>query len=137
MAFHIKSGGKSYQSHLDLNITPMVDVMLVLLIIFIITAPLIKPQEIKVDLPKTAGVTKQSEQKNVQLILSASGGMTIEGRSITDAQLITALIEGVNNPSFHLEIQADATVPYKYVAHIMGLAQKYGVKNLSFVTNEK
>ena len=121
----------------DMNVTPLVDVMLVLLIIFIITAPLIRPQEIKVDLPKTAGVAKQSDQKNVQLVISSNGAMMIDGRLINEAQLMTVLSEGSSNSGFHLEIQADATVPYKYVAQIMALAQKYSIKNLSFVTNEK
>lgn len=137
MSFQLGKQGKSYESKLELNITPMVDVMLVLLIIFIITAPLIRPQEIKIDLPKTAGVSKQTEQKNVRLILRADGAMFLYGKPTTESDLAGYMQVQANNPGFRMEVQADGNIPYKSIAQLMALAQKNGVKNLSFVTNER
>jgi biopolymer transport protein ExbD len=137
MSFQFGKSGKSYDAKLELNITPMVDVMLVLLIIFIITAPLIKPQEIKIDLPKTTGVVKQTDQKNIRLVLGADGSLFLDGKLVSEAQLISVMSDGAGNPSFHMEVQADGNIPYKGVAQVMALAQKHGVKNLSFVTTER
>ena len=118
----------------ELNVTPLVDVMLVLLVIFIVTAPLIVPQSMKVNLPKTQAVAQQDNAKNAQLIVEASGQATFEGRQVSDRELASLLKEKSTTPQFQLQISADKAVPYGRVAEIMAMAQANGVTKLSFVS---
>ena len=118
----------------ELNVTPLVDVMLVLLVIFIVTAPLIVPQSMKVNLPKTQAVAQQDNAKNAQLIVEASGQATFEGRQVSDRELASLLKEKSITPQFQLQISADKAVPYGRVAEIMAMAQANGVTKLSFVS---
>lgn len=121
----------------EINVTPLVDVMLVLLVIFIITAPLIVPQSMKITLPKTQMVSQQDQAKNSQLTVTATGTLTFEGQTLTDAQLAQALREKAAEPKFQLQIYADEKVPYGRVAELMALAQANGVTRLLFVTLPK
>lgn len=121
----------------EINVTPLVDVMLVLLVIFIITAPLIVPQSMKIALPKTQAVSQQDQAKNSQLTVTATGTLTFEGQTLTDAQLAQALREKAAEPKFQLQIYADEKVPYGRVAELMALAQANGVTRLLFVTLPK
>lgn len=118
----------------ELNVTPLVDVMLVLLVIFIVTAPLIVPQSMKVNLPKTQAVAQQDQAKNAQLIVEANGQMTFQGNAISDQQLAVELKQQSSTPQFQLQISADKAVPYGRVAEIMAIAQASGVSKLSFVS---
>ena len=118
----------------ELNVTPLVDVMLVLLVIFIVTAPLIVPQSMKVTLPKTQAVAQQDQAKNAQLIVEANGQMTFQGNTISDQQLASELKQQSSTPQFQLQISADKAVPYGRVAEIMAIAQASGVSKLSFVS---
>jgi biopolymer transport protein ExbD len=118
----------------ELNVTPLVDVMLVLLVIFIVTAPLIVPQSMKVNLPKTQAVAQQDQGKNAQLIVESNGNLTLQGRSVNDRELATELKQQSNAPQFQLQINADKAVPYGRVAEIMAIAQANGVTKLSFVS---
>jgi biopolymer transport protein ExbD len=118
----------------ELNVTPLVDVMLVLLVIFIVTAPLIVPQSMKVNLPKTQAVAQQDNAKNAQLIVEASGKATLQGRTVNDLELAQELKQQSSTPQFQLQISADKAVPYGRVAEIMAIAQANGVTKLSFVS---
>jgi biopolymer transport protein ExbD len=118
----------------ELNVTPLVDVMLVLLVIFIVTAPLIVPQSMKVNLPKTQAVAQQDNAKNSQLILEANGQVTFEGHQISDKDLGQALKDKSSTPQFQLQVSADKAVPYGRVAEIMAIAQANGVTKMSFVS---
>jgi biopolymer transport protein ExbD len=118
----------------ELNVTPLVDVMLVLLVIFIVTAPLIVPQSMKVNLPKTQAVAQQDQAKNAQLIVESNGNLTLQGRSVNDRELASDLKQQSGTPQFQLQINADKAVPYGRVAEIMAIAQSNGVTKLSFVS---
>jgi|LakMenE01Jun11ns_1017448.scaffolds.fasta_scaffold9405418_2 biopolymer transport protein ExbD len=118
----------------ELNVTPLVDVMLVLLVIFIVTAPLIVPQSMKVNLPKTQAVAQQDQAKNAQLIVEANGQLTFQGNAINDQQLAAELKQQSSTPQFQLQVSADKAVPYGRVAEIMAIAQANGVTKLSFVS---
>ena len=118
----------------ELNVTPLVDVMLVLLVIFIVTAPLIVPQSMKVNLPKTQAVAQQDQAKNIQLIISANGEATLNNQSVDDKSLADELRRLAAEPKTQLQINADKTVPYGRIAEIMAMAQANGVTKLSFVT---
>jgi len=118
----------------ELNVTPLVDVMLVLLVIFIVTAPLIVPQSMKVNLPKTQAVAQQDNAKNAQMIVEASGQVTFEGQQVSDKDLGQLLKENSSTPQFQLQVSADKAVPYGRVAEIMAIAQANGVTKMSFVS---
>ncbi len=118
----------------ELNVTPLVDVMLVLLIIFIVTAPMIVPQSMKVNLPKTQAVSQQDNAKNAQLIIEASEQAFFEGSQVSDQDLARLLKNKSLNPEFQLQVSADKAVPYGRVAEIMAIAQANGVTKMSFVS---
>lgn len=118
----------------ELNVTPLVDVMLVLLVIFIVTAPMIVPQSMKVNLPKTQAVAQQDQAKNAQLIIEASGQLTYQGSATNDQALAAELKQQSSTPQFQLQVSADKAVPYGRVAEIMAIAQANGVTKMSFVS---
>jgi biopolymer transport protein ExbD len=121
----------------EINVTPLVDVMLVLLVVFIITAPLIVPQTMKVNLPKTESANQESKIKDGQLVINPDGTLLFEDKVVTDSTLTGLLKQRSSNPEFQLQIFADKVVPYGRVAEMMGLAQAAGVTKLSFVTLPK
>jgi len=118
----------------EINVTPLVDVMLVLLVVFILTAPLIVPQSMKVNLPKTQAVTQEDKGKKLQLVIESSGALTLDDKPVTDKELEKQLAAASSNPDASLSIQADKAVPYGRVAELMALSQGAGMVKLSFVT---
>ncbi len=118
----------------ELNVTPLVDVMLVLLIIFIVTAPMIVPQSMKVNLPKTQAVSQQDNAKNAQLIVESNGQASFEGQQVSDKELGQLFKDKSSTPQFQLQVSADKAVPYGRVAEIMAIAQANGVTKMSFVS---
>lgn len=118
----------------EINITPLVDVMLVLLVIFIITAPLIVPQSIPVTLPSTQAVSAHPSAQATQLHIGADGQLRLDGRPLGLDQLGQALREPAQQANFQLQVMADERVPYGVVAKVMAVAQSHGANKLSFVT---
>ena len=118
----------------EINITPLVDVMLVLVVIFIITAPLISPQAIKINLPKTQSVAKQERGLQMQLVVQSNVKLVLGDLTVTDKELVNELKKFSADTEFQLQIQADKSVPYGRIAEIMALAQGASVLRLSFVT---
>lgn len=118
----------------EMNVTPLVDVMLVLLVIFMVTAPLIVPQSMKIKLPQTVSVIQQDQAKNQTLVVMAEGGLVYKGQATNDAGWTRQLKQDKADPLFQVQIQADERVPYGRIAQIMALAQSAGVTKLSFVT---
>ncbi len=118
----------------EINVTPLVDVMLVLLVVFIITAPLLAPQALKVNLPKTDAVANKDKLQKISLAIDAKGGVSLDSASLTDTALAEMLKKRATDPQFQLQIQSDEAVNYGRVAQIMAIAQKAGVSKLSFLT---
>ena len=133
----VNRGDDSDSTFTEINVTPLVDVMLVLLVVFIITAPLIVPQNMKVNLPKTEAPASDSKIKDGQLVINQDGTLLFEDKAITDAALSAVLKKRSDNKEFQLQIFADKVVAYGRVAEIMGLSQAAGVVKLSFVTVPK
>lgn len=124
----------------DINTTPLVDVMLVLLIIFLITIPVIT-RTIKLDLPKAVNVATETKPENITLAVDVNGNVYWnEARVPTrDALLeriksvtIRASTEGKPQPEFHL--RADMNVRYEHVGRVIVLAQRAGVAKIGFIT---
>ena len=132
MAFGNSSREDSMMS--EINVTPLVDVMLVLLVVFIITAPLLAPQALKINLPKTESVVHDDKLQKVSLAIDAHGVVSLESAHLTDQGLAEMLQSRAADPRFQLQIQADEAVSYGRVAQVMAIAQKAGVGKLSFLT---
>ena len=126
------SSGQDMMS--EINVTPLVDVMLVLLVVFIITAPLLAPQSLKINLPKTAAVTRDSKPHPAHLTIDAEGRIALNASFVSDDSLYETLMQRAVDPHFQLQIEADRKVPYGRVAELMAIAQRAGVTKLSFVT---
>jgi biopolymer transport protein ExbD len=118
----------------EINVTPLVDVMLVLLVVFIITAPLLAPQSLKINLPKTESVVKDDKLQKISLAIDAQGSISLDSAHLSDIALADMLRSRAADPHFQLQIQADTAVNYGRVAQVMAIAQKAGVSKLSFLT---
>lgn len=118
----------------DINVTPMVDVMLVLLVIFIMAAPLLT-HSVKVDLPAEQAGQSSVEQKPVVLSIDAAGQFFIDKSPVAENELNTYLATlATKNPQTQIQINADQSVAYAKVAHILAAAQTAGLSKISFMT---
>ncbi|MDP1594719.1 MAG: biopolymer transporter ExbD [Gallionella sp.] len=134
MAFNSNSDNEMMS---EINVTPLVDVMLVLLVVFIITAPLLAPQSLKINLPKTDAVQQQDQPQRVSLVVDEKGTIELEQRPVSDEELSALLRQRALDPQFQLQIEADKAVPYGRIAELMALAQHAGVAKLAFITLAK
>ncbi|PCJ84563.1 MAG: biopolymer transporter ExbD [Thiotrichaceae bacterium] len=117
----------------EINVTPMVDVMLILLVIFILTAPLLA-QSIKVNLPRTVNV-EAAEPAVVHLNLYADGRYELAGIEVDAITLSDLLSKQLKSqPDLVLSLNADASVPYQQVAQLLAIARRAGLKRLSLAT---
>jgi biopolymer transport protein ExbD len=118
----------------EINITPLVDVMLVLLIVFIITTPLLT-NVIKVNLPHTAQTESLKPNKTVTVSVDPQGHVYIDKTEVANAQLELRLIAlKKQSGELTLSLQADQTVPYGSVTKVMASIQRAGVDHLSILT---
>ena len=119
----------------EINMIPLIDVMLLLLVIFIITAPLLT-HAVKIDLPRAASHPNLTRPDNIQLGIGASGELYWNGEAV-DGATLSARMAGAGrlNPQPELHIRADAATRYQRVAEVMSLAAKAGLTKIGFVTN--
>ena len=121
----------------DINMTPLIDVMLVLVVIFIITAPLLA-SSIKLDLPKTDAAKPNEAPKFVLLVVDKSGQAFLNDKPLSTAELAQQLAQTAKqNPDTELQLRADESVPYGRVVEVMGVAQKAGLNRIGFVADPK
>lgn len=118
----------------EINITPLVDVMLVLLVVFILTAPLLN-NAVRINLPKTAATTPATPNKSVTVSVDGENRVFIDKREVALAALEPELRTLVGaNPELALSLQADEAVPYRSVAQVIAHIQRSGVSKLSVLT---
>ncbi len=130
-------GGKSRATLSEINITPLVDVMLVLLIMFMVTTPLMQ-QGIEVDLPKTSSSGVEVKEEPFVLVIGSDQKMTIAKQKIAMKDLktkIKAIFEHKKDKQVY--IQADRKVDYGFVAEAMAEVRAAGVYNIGLVTQPK
>jgi biopolymer transport protein TolR len=120
----------------EINITPMVDVMLVLLIIFMVAAPLLTVG-VPVELPKTAATALPTEQEEpLAVTLTADGLVLIMNSEVDEADLIPQLRAiAVERTSDKIYLRADGALPYERVAQVMGALNAAGFTNIGLVTD--
>ena len=135
MSFGRLERSKGSEPMSEINVTPMVDVMLVLLVIFILTAPLMA-SSIKLDLPKTDAAKASETPKFVTLVVDKTGQIFLNDQPITLDALKTSLSQtAVKNPDTEVQLRADEAVPYGKVVEVMGAAQKAGLNRIGFVAD--
>jgi biopolymer transport protein TolR len=136
MAFKPQSEDESALS--EINVTPLVDVMLVLVIILLVTAPLVT-QSVHVKLPKTVETTADTNAQPLQLSIDAQGAIMINKNPVPDlAALETALkAELAKNPEIGVHLYSDQNVIYAKIAEVMATVQHAGIAKLAFVTLEE
>ena len=131
----MSAGGGPGRPMADINVTPMVDVMLVLLIIFMVTAPLIE-QGVKVDLPKTKAPNIDSAQPKMILAITKERTISLGETEIPYAELKDKLSTNERlRREKELYLRADRNLPYGFVVDIMAIIKDAGVENLGMVTD--
>jgi biopolymer transport protein ExbD len=118
----------------EINMVPLIDVMLVLLIIFIVTAPLLT-HSIRINLPKATTQTNLEKPETVTLSIDASGNLFWDNSRVDDAQLAANLAAAARrNPQPELHLRAEKTTQYQRLAEVMSAAQNAGVIKIGFIT---
>ncbi|MDR1424160.1 MAG: biopolymer transporter ExbD [Azoarcus sp.] len=132
MAFHPQNSQRSVMA--EINMIPFIDVMLVLLIIFIIAAPLLT-HAVKVDLPRADSVPASMKPDTIQLGIKADGVLLWNGEAITETEMAARMrTAAALTPPPELHIQADAATPYEALARVMASASRLGLEKIGFVS---
>lgn len=120
----------------DINITPMVDIMLVLLIIFMVTANFIKKDSVNINLPKVAAADANIKE-SVQVALTKDGRIFLEGNTVTSDYLVHQLERDAKlRPNMRVTLSADESLSYGTVSQVMGLLRKSGVTKIALSVNK-
>ena len=139
MAFGLQDSTSDGDSEVmnEINMTPLVDVMLVLLIIFIITVPVMK-HAVNIDLPQASAQTQHTKPETISLSVDAQGAYFWNQSQVPDGQLATLLqAEAAKEPQPELHIRGDKAVRYEFVAQAMAAAQQAGLRKIGFITEPK
>ncbi len=135
MSFGSFSEGGITQPMAEINTTPMVDVMLVLLIIFIVTIPVLH-QAVPIDLPQVSSRKVEDRPVVIHLALDASGLYYLDGAPVHRSEVESHFASTAGrNPELHL--RADRGTRYDKVAEILAIAQQAGINRIAFVTEPK
>ncbi|MEP7303742.1 MAG: biopolymer transporter ExbD [Caldimonas sp.] len=117
----------------DINMTPLIDVMLVLLVIFMITAPLMT-SSLKLDLPKTDAAQPSDTPQFIAVALDRDGQYFFGDEAVDPAQFAMRVAAAAKrNPQTEVQLRADRSVPYGRVAELIGIVQKAGLGRIGFV----
>jgi biopolymer transport protein ExbD len=121
----------------EINMTPLVDVMLVLLIIFIITVPVMK-HAVNIDLPRASNTVQDAKPETIRLSVDATGQYYWNEAPLAEADLVPQLsAAAVQQPQPELHLRGDKAVRYERVARVMAAAQQAGLKKIGFITEPK
>ena len=134
MAF---SGGRK-GGFSDINITPMVDVMLVLLIIFMVAAPMIQQGE-QINLPKTSSkIVPADNEKYITLSIDKSKKISIDGKKVEFSNLKKEILSNEKLQSKkEIYLEADKSLPYGFVVKVMSVIRNSGVSNINLITESE
>ncbi len=118
----------------DINMTPLIDVMLVLLVIFMITAPLMTTS-LKLDLPKTEGARPSDSALFIAVAIDEQGQLFVGDEAVSAEELLKRARQAAQrDPATEVHLRADRRVPYGRVAELIGLVQDAGLSRVGFVT---
>ena len=134
MAFSAGDSGSGRRAMTDINVTPLVDVMLVLLIIFMVTAPLIQ-SGVKVDLPRAQAQQMEHAEEKLVLKITHDRRIYLGDTEIKGADLEHKLVSNARvQRDKEIYLQADRSLPYGLVVQVMATARRAGVENLGMIT---
>ena len=137
MAFGGLSNQRGQQPVAEINMIPLIDVMLVLLVIFIVTAPLLT-HAVKIDLPRASSEINTPKRENIHLSIDAAGSVYWNGEGVASADLRQRMAESARlDPQPELHIRADGELAYKQVVSVMSDASKAGLTRIGFVTDPR
>jgi biopolymer transport protein ExbD len=119
----------------SINTTPLVDVMLVLLIIFLITIPVIT-KTVKVNLPKAVNIPTQTKPDNITIAVDKDGNVYWNGKSLPSRDTLLAYIKeaAVRKPQPEIHIRGDKETRYEAIGHVMYAIQRGGIQKVGFLT---
>jgi biopolymer transport protein ExbD len=125
----------------DVNLTPMIDVVFLLLLFFMVSTSFIRESSLKVDLPEATGISAQTQDEPIDIIISTDGTFTIKDIELIDAnrESISKVLKQVvaDNPDPHILISADANTEYQNIVTAMDTAQELGYTRLTLATRQK
>lgn len=118
----------------EINMVPLIDVMLVLLVIFIVTAPLLT-QAVKLDLPKASAQPNQAKAEKIDFAVDAAGALFWNGEPVSRAEAAKRFAaESKKQPQPEVHLRADQSVAYRYVAQTLADASKAGLSKVGFIS---
>ena len=121
----------------EINMIPFIDIMLVLLIVFIITVPVMK-HAVNIDLPRATNQPEDTKPQTIRLSVASDGSYYWNENKIDDESMLARMKEeGAKDPQPELHIRGDKDVRYERVAQAMAAAQQAGVRKIGFVTDPK
>lgn len=135
MAFSMHSNRKAAMS--EINVTPLVDVMLVLLIIFMVTAPMMQ-EGLNIDLPETKAPALEKDQKVETTVIEISdkGEISVNGSPVAEDKLVETIKRAAEkDPKREIYLRGDKSVHYGIVVRIMGALMNAGITNLNIITS--
>ena len=135
MAMSVGSGSGEGQLNSTINTTPLVDVMLVLLIIFLITIPVIT-KTVKASLPKAANIATQTKPENITVAVDSQGNIYWNNEQVASRdQLIEMIkIEAVKDPQPEIHIRGDANARFEDIGKVIYSVQRGGIVKVGFIT---
>ncbi|NBR68500.1 MAG: biopolymer transporter ExbD [Actinobacteria bacterium] len=135
MAMSVGSSGGDDQPMSTINTTPLVDVMLVLLIIFLITIPVIT-KTVKVSLPKAANIPTETKPENITVAVDSEGNIYWNNNSVADTNELIELVkaEAVKDPQPEIHIRGDGQARYEDIGRVMYSVQRGGIVKVGFIT---
>jgi biopolymer transport protein ExbD len=135
MAMNVQDSGEEPGVMATINTTPLVDVMLVLLIIFLITIPVIT-KTVPVKLPHANNIPTQTKPEDITIAVDAAGNVYWNDKEITDDNQLLTLIEqqAVRNPQPNVHIRGDKDASYKSIGHVLYELQRGGMVKVAFIT---
>jgi biopolymer transport protein ExbD len=131
----MSSSGTEGEVLSDINVTPLVDVMLVLLIIFIITVP-VALKEIKVNLPKASNLPTQTKPQDITIAVDKTGAIYWNTKLLANQDALKAELRSVarDDPQPEVHIRGDSDARYMYVGQVLVAAQQIGIRKVAFLT---
>ncbi len=128
-------GDDEAESMADINVTPLVDVMLVLLIIFIITIRVII-QQVPVELPKATNLPTQTKPENITIAVDKEGGIFWNTQRVDGIEDLKTRLRGIvrEEPQPEVHIRGDANARYQYIGQVLVTTQQIGIRKVAFIT---
>ncbi len=135
MAMNIGSSSEEDEVVSAINTTPLVDVMLVLLIIFLITIPVVT-HTVAVNLPKETNIARQTKPENIEISVSKDGDVFWNAQPVADSEALFQRLKvvAVMNPQPEVHIRGDEKTRYESIGRVLFAAQRAAIQKISFIT---